>query len=284
MGWAGLRQLSRLNNRITVHVTDDMPQTSGSDRKKSGLAFAHLAFIIALVTPVFLVLIMMATHLGFIGDDLGFKTLTLGIGPRMAMGAFGIGCLSLLISIFMAPSRCGPWALAALVISGGLLGGYYYYQKALKNYPPVWDVATNWDRPLSFSDKLTAARGKDAVVVEDFPRVPRNESLDWGGRSIADINEETCLAAKTLTHKIITEAQAAAIADMLRTNHYTVFGVSPWRIEATYQDNFYGFKSDIVIRIDPDSVDVRSVSRYGMPDLGANCRRVTDILNKIKAL
>jgi hypothetical protein len=265
-------------------VTDDMPQASGSDSKKTGFAFAHLAFVIAFVTPLFLLLCMMATHLGFISNDLGFKTLTLGIAPRMAMGAIGIGCLSLLISIFMAPRRCGPWALAALAISAGLLGGYYYYHKALKNDPPIWDVATNWERPLSFSDKLIAARGKEAAMVEDYPRVPRNESLDWGGRSVADINGETCPAAKTITHKIITEAQSAAIADMLRASHYTVFGVSPWRIEATYQDNFYGFKSDIVIRIDPESVDVRSVSRYGMPDLGANCRRVTDIVNKIKAM
>ncbi len=265
-------------------MTDEIPQASGSVRKKTGFAFAHLAFILTLITPLVLLLTMMTTHLGFISFDIGFKTLTLGIAPRMAMAAFGVGCLSLLISLFMAPRRCGPWALAALAVSGALLGGYSCYQKALRNYPPIWDVATNWDRPLSFSDKLTAARGKDSVGVEDYPRVPRNESLDWGGRSIADINSETCPAARTLEHKVITEAQSAAIADILRKNHYTVFGVSPWRIEATYQDNFYGFKSDIVIRIDPQSVDVRSVSRYGMPDLGTNCRIVTDIVNKIKVM
>ena len=39
-----------------------------------------------------------------------------------------------------------------------------------------------------------------------------------------------------------------------------------------------------MVRLDPTGIDVRSISRYDMPDLGDNCRRVTDIVNKIKAL
>jgi len=266
------------------HTEGTANQAPAHKTRKKGFAFAHLAFMVSVITALFLLGVMMITHLGYVSLDFGFKTLTLGIGPRMAMVALAVAALSLLISLFMCPTRCALWAFAAVVIAGGILGGYAWYHKLLKDYPPIADVATNWDRPLSFSDKLMAQRGRDALPIEDLPRVPRNESLDWGGKTVAAINEATCPAAKTIQERIITEDQIPAIVAMLKQSHYRVFGTSPWRIEATYQDNFYGFKSDIVIRIDPRSVDVRSISRYNMPDLGANCRRVTEIVHKIKAM
>jgi len=263
---------------------EDQLQTSARKAKKKGFAFAHLAFMVSVITALFLLGVMMVTHLGYIDIDLGFRTLTLGIGPRMAMVSLVVAGISLLISLFMCPTQRAPWALAAVLISGGLLGGFTLYHKALKDNPPIADVATNWDRPLSFSEKLMTQRGPNALKVEDLPRVPRNESMDWGGKTIPAINEATCPAAKTINERIITEEQVPQVVDALKQMGYRVFGTSPWRIEATYQDKFYGFKSDIVIRIDPRSVDVRSVSRYNMPDLGANCRRVTEIVQKIRAM
>lgn len=257
-------------------MTDD-----AHPRSSKGLAFAHVAFILSVLAALYLLGIMMATHLGYIGTDLGFKTLTLGVGPRLALAALVISGLSLLISIFRAPVRHGMWALAAVLVSGGLMGGFYIYERALKTFPPIADVATDWDRPLTFSDKLVADRGKTAKTIEDFPRVPRNESMEWGGKTVGAINQLTCPGAKTIRNKRVTEDQ---IVDLLRAEHYAVFGHAPWRIEGTYQDNFYGFKSDVVVRIDPDQIDVRSVSREDMPDVGANCRRVTNLINKIRAL
>ncbi len=51
------------------------------------------------------------------------------------------------------------------------------------------------------------------------------------------------------------------------------------RIEATDRSFWFGFADDIVVRITPDGdtgsrVDVRSLSRVGVGDLGANARRV----------
>lgn len=255
--------------------------SSHGHKAKKGLAFAHIAFIAAILAGLYLVLVMMVTHLGYIGLDFGFRTLTLRYGPKIAMAALAVSALSLLIAVFKAPGRTLIWAIGGLIISGALIGGFYAYQKALKAFPPIADVATDWDRPLSFSDKLMEDRGRGAKPVEDLPRVPRNESMEWGGRTVADINEATCPGARTIVNKAVTEDQ---IVNLLRAEHYIVFGHAPWRVEGTYQDNFYGFKSDIIIRIDPRAIDIRSVSRYDVPDLGANCRRVTALVNKIKAL
>ena len=266
------------------NLDQDSSAHASKKMKKKGFAFAHLAFMVSIITALFLLGVMMVTNLGYISMDLGFKTLTLGIGPRMVLASLVVAAVSLLISLFMCPTRCAPWAFAAVVVSGGLWGGFALYHKALKDNPPITDVATNWDLPLGFSERMMKIRGADAPPVEDFPRVPRNESLDWGGKTIAAINEATCPAAKTIRDHPITEDQVDAVVAMLKASGYRVWGTSPWRVEATYQDKFYGFKYDIVIRIDPTSVDIRSVGRYNVPDLGANCRRVTEIVQKIKAM
>ncbi|WP_150006834.1 DUF1499 domain-containing protein [Iodidimonas nitroreducens] len=53
-------------------------------------------------------------------------------------------------------------------------------------------------------------------------------------------------------------------------------------IEATDTTFWYGFKDDIVVRLryedDQTRVDVRSVSRIGISDLGANAKRIRAFL------
>ncbi len=264
-------------------MTEDLLNPADkTPKKKKGTAFAHIAFTIALIVPLFLLGTMMATHLGFIPTDLGVRTLALGVGPKLAMAALAISGLSLLISMFMAPRRYAPWALAAALISGGIMGGYSLYHRQLKAYAPIADVATSWSPAVTLSDKLIEARGDGAKAVEDLPRVPRNESMEWGGKTIPAINDATCPGARTVHRKDISSDQVEAFFKADKS--YTVFGTAPWRIEATHQDNFFGLKADVVVRLDPTGIDVRSISRYDMPDLGDNCRRVTDIVNKIRAL
>jgi uncharacterized protein (DUF1499 family) len=56
---------------------------------------------------------------------------------------------------------------------------------------------------------------------------------------------------------------------------------STGRIEAVATSRLYGFKDDVVARVRAKDagtqVDFRSVSRVGMSDLGANCKRITAI-------
>ncbi|MFZ1565186.1 DUF1499 domain-containing protein, partial [Sphingorhabdus sp.] len=56
------------------------------------------------------------------------------------------------------------------------------------------------------------------------------------------------------------------------------------RLEATETSRFFGFKDDVVIRVRPTEdatgsiVDMRSISRVGMSDLGVNAKRVRSFL------
>ena len=57
-------------------------------------------------------------------------------------------------------------------------------------------------------------------------------------------------------------------------------------IEATATTFWFGFKDDVVVRVTPDAagsrVDVRSVSRVGRSDVGANARRIRAYLDRLR--
>ena len=57
-------------------------------------------------------------------------------------------------------------------------------------------------------------------------------------------------------------------------------------IEATQASFWFDFKDDVLIRVMPEGegsrIDVRSISRVGLSDLGANAKRVRDLLNEIE--
>ena len=58
-------------------------------------------------------------------------------------------------------------------------------------------------------------------------------------------------------------------------------------VEAIATTFWFGFKDDVVVRIRPtrsgSKIDVRSVSRVGQSDLGANAARISDILTALSS-
>jgi len=60
------------------------------------------------------------------------------------------------------------------------------------------------------------------------------------------------------------------------------------RIEAIDTSQWFGFHDDIVVRIRPagsgSRIDIRSKSRVGRSDLGANAHRIRTFTSKLKAL
>jgi uncharacterized protein (DUF1499 family) len=58
------------------------------------------------------------------------------------------------------------------------------------------------------------------------------------------------------------------------------------RLEATATTRWFGFQDDVVVRVRPEGsgsrVDVRSVSRVGVGDVGANAKRVREFLSRLQ--
>ena len=133
--------------------------------------------------------------------------------------------------------------------------------------PPIHDITTDPDDPPRFTDIVVEARGDNAnpldlesdVIEQQIEAYPDLETL-VSERSIRDTFERSEQIARDLGWEILNSDLNAG------------------RIEAVDTTAVMAFKDDIVIRVrsnaDGTLVDLRSVSRVGVSDLGANAERI----------
>jgi uncharacterized protein (DUF1499 family) len=141
--------------------------------------------------------------------------------------------------------------------------------------PNIHDISTDTNDPPSFVDVLPLRQGaRNAVDYEPETAIQQRRGYpDIAPLRLAlppaEAFERAERAARAMGWQIV-----AAKPDALR-------------IEATDTTLMFGFKDDIVIRIRPQAqgsvVDVRSLSRIGGSDIGANARRVRAFLSKLAA-
>jgi fatty-acyl-CoA synthase len=247
---------------------------------KAELGFAHFVVGLCLTAWIVLIGIMVVTSQGFMSLETGLLFLTLGYGPDVAIWLFGLSILSLLISLFRNPMRMGWWALTALCLSGLMVLSFYGYQKAIKFFPPINQVSTDWERPIILSDKLLDIRGKSAPIADDDDYIPSQMSLSWGGRRVAEINSTTCPVAQGLPIRNLTHKD---LVQIIKELGLTIITSDSERIEAVRLSHYYGVKSDLIVRIGPDKIDLRAISRQSIPDLGSNCRLIGRVIKEVRA-
>lgn len=253
-------------------------------------ALLTLALVLA-VAPVVVILV------GALGTKFGLWSWKLGFGAVMVRGPFGVGWAPALAMLAIAVSLLGvivsiwvgSWkrSLAALLISLATMGAFIVMGGQARKAPPIHDVATNWSEPMMFSDAVMEARGAEANPVEADPMVPA-QARALGGKRIAEVNEQTCPQAKPVLLKTSAEDAYAKTKAALAAEGLDIVTDNPatGRIEAVATSFWYGFRDDLVARVAPEGsgarVDLRSVSRVGMSDLGQNCKRITRLAAAIR--
>jgi fatty-acyl-CoA synthase len=214
--------------------------------------------------------------------DYAVGTLATGWAPALAGLATVLGGLALIAAVLVPPRRDIVTALLALAIAGGVLAGASQVRALAAANPPIHDVATDWSDPLLFGPALQASRGADAdPVTADAKVQPQPQNPDLTGTPIARVNALTCRGAAPLV--LTTSVQGAydkARAALLKEGATLVTeNPAAGRLEASWITKWLKLKGDMLVRVKPDGagarVDIRSVSRTGIADLGENCRRVT---------
>ena len=242
-----------------------------SERSKVAVISAGMgvtAVVIALLGPGLIRLGLIAPLMGFtsfaLAALLGIISLVLGlIGLMLTRKSTGYSGRE---RAWIGVGTGGAFILVLLI--GVSSGG---------NAPPIHDVTTNIDDPPAFSDAIRNAPGRANGVdyPDGGPSVPgqqRNgfpdlESLQLSGTP-ADVLERCREAAESLSWTV------------------TLVDVTALRIEAYDTTSVFRFVDDIVVRVRPSStgsvVDLRSNSRVGGGDLGANAARIMAFLELLK--
>lgn len=245
------------------------------------MMFAWLVVVLALLLPVWFMAGGLGTKFGFWDYGFGLGTMTFQIGPKLIFGVLGLAALSLVLGLIKSPRvKIVILSLVALLIAGLILGRIAGFRTYARSIPAIHDIQTDWSDPVYFSDEMMARR-EGANPVLDDPTVPGSDTPYPEAQLEAYPNvrtlilrappEVTYAAAYTtldeLGLEIVTEDEAGGMLEAIETSFW------------------YGFKDDVVIRIRPQGegsrVDVRSVSRVGRSDLGANAARIRAILESL---
>ncbi|MFT6408847.1 MAG: hypothetical protein ACJAQ6_002269 [Arenicella sp.] len=142
-----------------------------------------------------------------------------------------------------------------------------------KSVPAIHNISTDVVNPPAF-DKVVALRGE------------KTNPLEYNVADLASVQTEAYPKVKTLiTDLSVSEAHARAKSVLESMGLELVNSdQSNGILEATETTTLWGFKDDLVVRIAESNgktaVDLRSVSRIGMSDLGANAKRIEKFLAK----
>jgi uncharacterized protein (DUF1499 family) len=213
----------------------------------------------------------------------------LEVGPALATFAAALGCAALAILLafgaFISIWRQGLTglgrALRGLLLGVALLAyPAYVGSKAIK-LPAISDITTDTDNPPRFV-ALAPKRPKDRIAY------PGAKAAELQHKAYPDIVPlQVDLSARTvyeLALKVVVKHRWT-IADSRPPVGVRGTGV----IEATARTLLMGFRDDIVIRVSPlgagadagSRVDLRSASRVGSTDFGANAKRLRGLLEEL---
>ena len=161
--------------------------------------------------------------------------------------------------------------LIALVVSGIP----WSLQRLAGRVPAIHDITTDPDDPPRFVELLS------------LRKTAANEA-EYGGPEIAAKQRAAYPDIVPLELSLSPAEAFQAALSAARGLDWQVAAADKQsgRIEATATTFWFGFKDDLVVRVVPtpkgSRIDIRSVSRVGKSDLGANARRIRAFLKAVR--
>jgi uncharacterized protein (DUF1499 family) len=147
-------------------------------------------------------------------------------------------------------------------------------QRAARGAPPIHDITTDTENPPQF------------VAVAPL-RADAPNPVEYGGPEVARLQREAYPDIRPVILDLSPEAAFQRALQAVDRMGWRLVDAnsSTGVIEATDRTFWFGFRDDVVIRLTPlqgrTVVDVRSKSRIGRGDMGANARRVRAYIEEI---
>ena len=219
--------------------------------------------------------------LGPIGTRLGIWGFQIGLLVLIPAGVLlaAIGLLVGIVSIFVSKKRGFTGDMPILFTSIGVcavimvLMGMQFQKGA--SVPAIHNISTDLSDPPQFN-AIVAIRGESSNPLEyDAGKI--------GPQQQAAYPEVKTLMVTTSMADTVTNVVAVLEAMGLEVVAVDSAG---GLVEATETTFWFGFKDDLVVRVRGSGagsiVDVRSVSRVGLSDLGANAARIMELLGHLR--
>jgi hypothetical protein len=200
-----------------------------------------------------------------------------------------VGLLVLLLAIFkLTKGQSGEKTalLIAIVLTAlpiSVLGSNIIKARTL---PFIHDITTDTQNPPQFVAAINDRAEGDHPVTYEGEDVAQLQRAGYSNLNTLELNQPVAT--------VFTQAQAVVAAQGWEVIAMNI-NEPPFTIEAVDQSFLFGFKDDIVIRMEAFTtaeqhadvpaktrIDVRSMSRVGKSDLGANAARIEGFLNELQ--
>lgn len=259
---------------------------------------ARLILILALLLPVYFAGAALGARFGMFDWRFSLGTLIVEWGPRLIIGVLVLAIVLLIATLAKAPRAGSRSAMVAVLIPAAALGYLGWVRAQSENIPPIHDISTRPADPPRFSPVLLARRARTpdsnpvvslTVPLATLEKYQGPRFADRSGQTLGQIAAEAYPQVRPLTTTATPAATFAAALAEAQAQAWTVVSqdATTGTLEATATTFWFGFQDDVAVRVRAEGagsvVDVRSTSRVGLSDLGANAARIESYLAGIAA-
>ncbi len=252
-----------------------MTQSDLSRRRRD--AFVRWGRRIALVLSVLAATLVAVNGFGYKNAWWDLKTAFYVVFPA----ALVMGILGAIVGVIVAvlghkiSRRSTTLAIVGLLLGAAAASVPLQVIVKARQVPPIHDISTDTIDPPQFDAILPLREGSDnpasypggAVATQQREAYPDISTIRVREKNLAD----TFAAANQALEDMGLNVVASDLAE--------------GKIEAVATTQWFGFKDDVVVRIQDKAplvlVDVRSKSRVGLSDLGANAARIRDFRDRL---
>ena len=277
---------------MSTEIIKTEHSAKGEKRRKIRRWYHKLVWALVILIPLFFLVSTLGVKFGLwdwkAGLGLNFKFAPILL-PALALS----GVIGLLLASIIQPRKGFLVSVLALLIGAAGLGHGAKVEKTAESLPYIHDITTDTQDVPTFTDAILSERAKIGKVnpVNYVGKKTPTKEKDADGKPVMKLVS-------------VLQTQTKAYADIrsliLEDDPDVVFGeakaavkqmgwalksenVKTGIIEATDTTFWYGFEDDVIIRVRPSEgggsvLDVRSVSRVGGSDIGANAARIRGFL------
>ncbi|MBI5849049.1 MAG: DUF1499 domain-containing protein [Nitrospirae bacterium] len=237
------------------------------------LSIAWLCAALAAILAVVAITAGFGTRIGWWGYRTGLSLLKWSACAELAIAAFSLA--GSILAAFRGGSSGLPLYLLAFVISIASVIVPFRMYLISRSVPAIHDITTDTENPPQFNRVLGLRKGA-------------LNPAEYGGPEIAQQQKKAYPDIAPLTLEVPPEKAFDRALIEAGKQRWQVVNADKGNglIEATDTTFWFGFRDDIVIRITPEGngsrVDLRSLSRVGRSDVGANAGRIRRYLNALK--
>ena len=257
------------------------------------LTLARGILFLALLLPVYFAGAALGARFGMFDWRLGLGTLIVEWGPRLLIGVLVLAIVIFGATVAKPPRRGWRSALIAILIPALGLGYLAWVRDRSADIPPIHDVSTRSDDPPAFSRAMLARRAERtdtnpvvslAVPMSTLEKYQGPRFAEMADRTLGEIAAEAYPDVRPLTTPATPDAAFAAALAEARSQGWEIVteDAAAGTLDATATTFWFGFKDDVAVRVRAEGtgsvIDVRSTSRVGLGDLGANAARIETYL------